>query len=75
MYAANILYDINLLILYNVLDDFNNTILYKYIYKFCNDNNYSNILFIISNYLNSHYNLIFSKKHKIYKVDNILRFN
>ena len=39
------------------------------------NNNYSNILCIISNYLNSHYNLIFSKKHKIYKVDNILRFN
>ena len=44
-------------------------------YKFCEVQNLEKDLCIISNKANCHYRLLFSKKHKVAKINNILLFN
>ena len=61
--------------LYNHIDNQYNIIYYKFAYKFCYDNNYQKDLYIITNYANSHYMLLFSKKHNAIKINNLLLLN
>ena len=68
MYATNILYNINIMTMVTILDNNNNTIQYNFVYKFNFDNNINKDLCIITNIFNSHYNLLFSKKHKAKKI-------
>ena len=74
-YATNIFYNINAYNLYKHFDNQYNTLYYKFAYKFCNDNNYQKDLCLITNYVNSHYLLLFSKKHHTIKINNILLLN
>ena len=73
MYATNILYNINLLSLYDDFDDNHQTISFKFCYKFSFDNNTQKDLCILTNCYN-HYNLLYSKNYNIIKNNNILIF-
>lgn len=56
MFATNIIYNVNVLTLYDILDNHHHTIAYKYCYKFSFDNNNKKDLCILTNYY-QHYNL------------------
>ena len=74
IYATNKLYDINIYCLYDILDIRFDTLYYKFCFKFCEEQNLEKDLCII-NKTNCHYRLLFSKKHKVTKINNILLFN
>ena len=73
MYATNIIYNINLLSLYDKLDNNHQTLCFKFCYKFSFDNNTQKDLCILTNCYN-HYNLLYSKNYNIIKNNNILIF-
>ena len=49
IYATNILYNINIMIIITIFDNNNNTIQYNFVYKFNFDNNMNKDLCIITN--------------------------
>ena len=73
MYATNIIYNNNLLSLYDKLDNNHQTLCFKFCYKFSFDNNTQKDLCILTNCYN-HYNLLYSKNYNIIKNNNILIF-
>lgn len=75
MIATYKLYNINMMMVYNIYDQHNILLYYKYCYKYTIDDKKDKDLCIITNIANSHYKLLFSKKHKIAKINDKLKFN
>ena len=73
--AAYKLYNINILTKTEILDNNFKTLYYQYVYSFGDNIDMNKDLCIISNTYNTHYKLLYSKTHKVFKINNIIIFN